>query len=92
MLGLADDIFFFQQKREKRFQQRRARKYDETQSGVGVTFHFGERLEGDATSVFGGGAASVKSFASRTTLGGGGLGSKWTCSGFCLLLFCFLKP
>ena len=91
MLGTVDNNYFFQQKREKRFQQRRARKYDETQT-LGVTFHVGDRAEGDATSVIGGGAASVKSFASRG--GGGGLASEYATTnyfaifkrGWCLIL------
>ena len=65
MLG-TDDSYFFQQKGPKRFQQRRAKKYDETQSVYsGVTFHIGERGEGDTTSVVGGGAASVVSQSRR---------------------------
>ncbi len=73
MLGAGDINYFFQQKRDRRFQQRRVRKYDE-QAIYGVTFHIADRAEGDTASVFGGGAASVKSFASR-----GGLASKWGC-------------
>ena len=86
MLGVEENNYFFQQKRVKRFQQRRTRKYDETQSVFSerkefVTFHVGERTDGDATSVFGGGAApSVKSFVSHTTATRGGPGRPTTAS------------
>lgn len=62
MLGTDHSNFFFEQKRQKRFQQRRVRKFDEAgERRDGITFLIGDR-EGDAVSV---GAPSLKLGISR---------------------------
>jgi hypothetical protein len=63
MLGTVNTSFFFEQKRQKRFQQRRVRKFDETERREGITFLIGEK-EADAASI---GAPSLRSAIIRRT-------------------------
>ena len=75
MLGIQENSFFFKQKRQKRFQQRRVRKFDNSYS------LFGDKREGillfpgekDNASVITGGGASIwrnKDNGSIITAGG----------------------